>query len=137
MGPWSRHPLFQNRPIVVVGFAPTPMRYRQFCLLPRIESADHVDNVVARALQQTARDHAPVTALAVDRDGSIPLKLRQGRLEAVQRIPVHAVDVASLPFTFSTDIQHLQPAALQPRAEFLHRNLLQLREGESRSLPTV
>ena len=86
----------------------------QLRLLPRIESADHIDDVIASPLQQTAGDHAAIAALAMDRDGHILLKLRQGSLEAVQWVPVRAADMPSLPFTFSADIQRLQPAALQP-----------------------
>src|ERR1022692_3626538 len=89
---------------------------RQLRLFPGVEAADHIDDVVAGPLQQAAGDHAAIAALAVDRDGRIPLKLRQGGLEAIQRIPVGAADVASLPFALSADIQYLQPAALPPRA---------------------
>ena len=44
---------------------------RQLRLLPGVEAADHVDHVVACPLQQAARDHAAIAALAVHGDGRI------------------------------------------------------------------
>ena len=66
---------------------------------------------MAGALQQAARDHAAVTALAMDSYGSRSAEVRQFLRESIERVPVGFGDVARLPLAFAAHVEDGEIAA--------------------------
>src|SRR5579872_5732459 len=90
----------------------------QLCLLPSVETSDDVGHVVSRTLQKARRDHAAVAALAVHRNRCRFVERRQPGLEAVQRIPVGALDMSRVPFALAAHVQHLKITTGEMALEF-------------------
>src|SRR5580658_644259 len=116
-------------------------RQRQFCLLPGIKSAHHIDHIPeARTLQQAAGDQAAISPLAVHRDGRIVINLWRGDPEVVERPPGRALNVSGIPLRFPAHIKHLHlarlhVARLQPRVEVTYADLRDGRQGKSGLFP--
>jgi len=88
-------------------FMPWPVvrHFRKSGRMPRVESSRDVDYVaMPRALEQTARNHAAVSALTVDRDR--PLLIDSGQLfrKRIERAARHVRDMPRLPFSFAAHV---------------------------------
>jgi hypothetical protein len=97
---------------------------RQCRLLPGVESADEVDDVLETgALQQAAGDHAAVSALAVNRNGRRVIHLWWRDSEVVERPPGRVRNVRGIPLRFATYVEHLDFVLSQPRIKLAYSHL--------------
>src|SRR5215472_16085703 len=81
----------------------------QLSLLPRIEASLDVDGVpVPRTLEQAARDHAAVTAFAVNRKRRLAVQVGDGRVEGAKAPPTCTRYVSGLTLRGTADSQHPQ-----------------------------
>src|SRR5215469_1605152 len=111
-------------------------RTRQSRAHPRVEpSSDIYHIVVLGTLEQTHRDQAAITALAMHRDRRIFADLRQRRLKPVQRIPIRSSDVSRLELAFATNVQHANGSLRNLRRQLLGSNLPHLTKRQSRTAP--
>src|SRR5579863_529438 len=70
----------------------------QFGLLPSVEAAGHIDDVLeSGSLQQATGDHAPISALAVHGDCHVAIDFRWRNFEIIQWPPGCALDVSGFP----------------------------------------
>src|ERR1700688_4792890 len=80
----------------------------QFRLLPGIEPADDIDNLLeTRALQQAAGNHATVSTLAVNRDGRMVIPFWRRNSEVVKGPPRRVLNVRGIPLRLAAHVEHL------------------------------
>src|SRR5271166_2622428 len=97
---------------------------RQLCLLPGIEAASHIDHILeSGALQQAGGNHAAISAFAVHCHLRVAVHFGWGDFEIIQRPPCRVLDMTSLPFRRTANIEHLQVVGSKPDVKLLHVDL--------------
>src|SRR5690242_7089177 len=87
---------------------------------PGIETADHVDHILhSGAPQQTARDHAAISTLAMDSYGHRWIDFRRGNLEVIQREPCRIFDVPRMKLALAAHVEHLNVMAMPTLRQFI------------------
>src|SRR3984893_2122676 len=107
--------------------------------MPRIETSRHVDHVaMAGSLEQTTCNDAAISALAVNRNRTLPIDCRQSVSKRIERPAFHFSDMPRLPFAFATDVKHVsraQASLAQFLVQFLRRNLRRLQHRQASFVP--
>src|SRR5271156_7152474 len=107
--------------------------------MPRVEPSHHVDHVaMTGALEQTACDHAAISAFAVHRNRALRIDCGQSLRKSMERAPLRFGDVTRLPFTLAAHVEDVKsaPAPLaQFPTQFLDGNLRRLQHRQPSLLP--
>src|SRR5208282_1118242 len=108
--------------------------------MPRVEASRHVDHIaIAGALEQTAANHAAISALAVNGNRTLSIDCGQSVRKRIERPTLHLRDVPSLPFAFAAhieDFDRAQASVAQFLVQFLSGNLRRLQHWLASLLPS-
>ena len=77
------------------------------CGGPRVVATSDVRDIgESGTLEQAARNHAAVSALAVNCDRRVRREVRERLAEVVKRVVLRLVDVPGLPLGVATNVEH-------------------------------